>query len=221
MRNHLFWFAEERKKILEDYLQLTVETYNAVAPEYVNDTQNRQPEQEFEAFCQEMKPQGVVLDAGCGGGRDSLALAQRDFSVIGIDLSEEMLKLARRSAPGCKFIRADLRNIPCEDASIDGIWCCASLLHLKRSQVIPVLQEFKRVLKIGAICCILVKEGAGEEMVEFSQEKLRFFTYFQRDEMLGYCLAAGFRILDEHVSRGKSDRHGRQPNWLSLLIKHE
>src|SRR6266699_2976948 len=94
MRNHLFWFAEERKKILEDYLQLTVETYNAVAPEYVNDTQNRQPE-----------------------------------------------------------------------------------------------QEFKRVLKIGAICCILVKEGAGEEMVEFSQEKLRFFTYFQRDEMLGYCLA--------------------------------
>jgi len=206
---------------LENYLQLTIKTYNEVATEYAADTQDRQPEQEFEAFCQVMKPQGVILDAGCGWGRDCRAFAQRNFSVIGIDLSEEMLTLARKIAPNCTFIEADLRHIPCEDASIDGIWCCASLLHLKRSQVVPVLKEFERVLKREAVCCILVKEGSGEEMVEFTQEKLRFFTYFRQDEMREYCLDAGFHILDVHVSRGKPDRNGRQPNWLSLLIQHE
>ena len=204
---------------MEEYLQVTIETYNEVAEEYIKETQDRQPEEDFEAFCRVVEPGGVILDAGCGGGRDSLAFAQRNFAVIGIDLSDEMIRLARESAPTCTFMQADLRAIPCEDASIDGIWCCASLLHLERSQVSSVLQEFKRILKKSGICCIMVKEGHGEGMVEFAQEKLRFFTYFQRDEMRTYCLSAGFQIVSDHVSLGSLDRRGRQQTWISLVVR--
>lgn len=49
-----------------------------------------------------------VLDAGCGTGRVAIELAARGFSVVGVDLDEEMLAAARAKAPGLQWIRADL-----------------------------------------------------------------------------------------------------------------
>jgi ubiquinone/menaquinone biosynthesis C-methylase UbiE len=206
---------------LEDYLRITIETYNQITNQYVENTRNRQPQLEFIAFCREVVSQGVVVDGGCGWGRDCQHLAKQGFTVIGIDLSDEMLRLAKAWVPDCTFIQADLRHIPCEDHSIDGIWCCASLVHLKRSQVGQALSEFRRVLKIDAPCCIIVKEGLGEEMVEYSQGRFRFFTYFQQEEIRNQCLAAGFDILDESVGSTNSSRASGQrgQNWIYLLMK--
>lgn len=206
---------------MEDSLKITIETYNDVVQEYINNTRDRWPQVEFEAFCQKVVPQGVILDVGCGWGRDCKAFVKQGFSVIGIDLSTEMIRQASSFAPTCTFILADLRAIPCEDHSFDGIWCCASLLHIKRSQVGRALSEFRRVLKADAPCCIIVKEGFGEAMVEYSNGKLRFFTYFRKEELRDQCLAAGFRVLEARVrSRTSSPRSsGHTQNWIYLLIK--
>ncbi|HEY5006328.1 MAG TPA: class I SAM-dependent methyltransferase, partial [Ktedonobacteraceae bacterium] len=72
-------------------------------------TSNLQPEEEFTTFSQMVVTGNTVLDAGCGGGRDCRACAERGFRVIGIDLSVEMLKIARSMAPGCEFQQTDLR----------------------------------------------------------------------------------------------------------------
>lgn len=187
----------------------------------MENTIDRRPQVEFEDFCWRIMPGGSILDAGCGGGRDCRAFADRGFKVIGIDLSIEMIRLAREFAPGCKLMAADVRYIPLPDQTIDGIWCCASLLHLKRDQTLQALKEFRRVLKVGGICCIMVKEGSGEEIVEYEQGKTRFFTYFRREEMQGLCYNAGFSVLDEHISSGNPSRSGKghMESWISLLMK--
>ena len=143
---------------------------------------------------------------------------------MGIDLSAEMLKVAREMAPGCRLVEADVRQIPLEDQEdqkVDGIWCCASLLHLQRDQTVRALREFRRVLKEGGICCIIVKEGNGEEVVEDKKGRTRFFTYFQQEEMEELCHDAGFRVLDIHISDGNPDhsRDGRAERWISLLME--
>src|SRR5579863_3166678 len=135
---------------MEDYLKATIETYDRIAQGYVHTTQNIRPQLEFDAFCQAVIPQGQILDVGCAWGRDCQALAERGFSVTGVDLSAQMLKLAKDFAPTCTFLQADLRKIPLNDHCVDGIWCCASILHLERSEALQALTEFKRLLKTNA-----------------------------------------------------------------------
>ncbi len=159
---------------MERYLKETIKTYNEIASDYVQATSLLQPREEFKIFSQMVITGKIILDAGCGGGRDCKAFVEQGFQVIGIDLSTQMLKIAKNTAPECQFQQADLRKIPLEDNSIDAIWCCASLLHLKRSEVSRALLEFKRVLKEKAICCILVKKGTGENSsrIVFRKERL-------------------------------------------------
>lgn len=208
---------------MEKFLKETILSYDQMAKTYFDRTQPQQPSGEFTAFCTALAPQGYVLDVGCGGGRDSQALTLRGFSVTGIDLSQEMIKLARVYAPKGTFFQTDMRSIPCEDASFDGIWCCASLLHLDRIQVYYALIEFKRLLKHGGICCLLVKEGQGEEVAYTGnlEGMPRFFTYFQEQELGGQCVDLGFTILESHIksdpTRKRAD--GQVQNWLYLLIR--
>jgi ubiquinone/menaquinone biosynthesis C-methylase UbiE len=209
---------------LERYLKKTIKTYNRIASSYVQATYNRQPKEEFHVFSQMIMAGKTILDAGCGGGRDCKAFAERGFHVIGIDLSAEMLKIARNLAPGCEFQQADLRKIPLPNNSIDGIWCCASLLHLKRKEVHNALIEFKRVLKEKAVCCILVKKGTGEKFVRDSrsQGKPRFYSYFQPDEVRDLCQSLGFVILLEKAttnSQTKSDFDFPGEDWLYFLLQ--
>lgn len=208
---------------MEDYLKMTIETYDQIAQSYVDITRDIRPQLEFEAFCQALLPGGLVLDIGCAWGRDSRSFFERGFSVIGVDLSSEMLKIARQVAPGCSFIHADLRSLPLADNCADGIWCCATLLHLKRAEIIKALLEFKRVLRVSAPCYIQVKKGEGEEIVgqSFSQGKQRFFTYFHEDEIRVICQSAEFRIIDEHAynERDRNGPNSREQEQLCFLIR--
>ena len=208
---------------MEGYLKKTIKTYDRIAVDYVKATSRLQPEKEFHSFSRMVVTGKIILDAGCGGGRDCKAFAEQGFQVIGIDLSVEMLKIAKNIALGCEFHLADLRKIPLSNNSVDGIWCCASLLHLKRKKICSALLEFKRVLKEKAVCCIFVKKGTGEKFVRdsLSQGKIRFYSYFQPDEIREYCLSLGFDILIEEVTNGqaKSDSDASNEDWIYFLLQ--
>lgn len=208
---------------MEEYLKLTIETYNQIAQEYIKITRDTRPKHEFEAFCNIVAPKGLVLDIGCAWGRDCKTFSERGFSVIGVDLSSEMIRVAKEIASTCTFIQADMRCLPVKGERVDGIWCSAALLHLKRSEISKALLEFNRVLKVGAPCFLQVKKGVGEEMNEngLPSRKPRFFTYFHEYELQEYFSATGFSILDEHRYNEK-DRFGperREQEWICVLIQ--
>ena len=78
-------------------------------------------------FCDLILTAGLgasVVDAGCGTGRLEPYLAARGLSPGGIDLSPEMIRVARRDHPGFDFDVADLRELPFGDASLAGVVCC-------------------------------------------------------------------------------------------------
>lgn len=136
-----------------------------------------------------------VLDAGCGPGHDSKWFHARGFQVIGVDLSTGMLAEARRRAPGVDFRQADLRRLDFPDAYFDGIWCCASLLHVPRADVPAVLANLRRMLGHGYLY-LQIKLGQGEEVEEaaYGPGNARFYTYFSRPEVELYLERAGFEV---------------------------
>ena len=100
-----------------------------------------------------------VGDIGCGTGRLEHYLAARGLSPRGIDLSPEMIRVARRDHPGFGFDVADVRDLPFEDASLAGVVCWYSLMFLAPSDRPVAFSELARVVKPGGYLVTAFKAG--------------------------------------------------------------
>jgi SAM-dependent methyltransferase len=100
-----------------------------------------------------------VVDVGCGTGRLEPYLAARGLSPGGIDLSPEMIRVARRGHPGFGFDVADLRDLPVGDASVAGVVCWYSLMFLAPGDRPAAFSELARVLKPGGYLVTAFKAG--------------------------------------------------------------
>jgi ubiquinone/menaquinone biosynthesis C-methylase UbiE len=105
----------------------------------------------------------TCLDAGCGGGRNSIAMARLGAKeVVGIDVGEEGLADARRRSQGLsniKFLRASILDIPFEDGIFDMVWCAGVLMITADAD--RALDELTRVLKKDGYLYMLVYATGG------------------------------------------------------------
>ena len=154
----------------------TTDSYDQSAPEFAERWFDLRLTTEMERFAGRLGPGSRVLDVGCGPGRDAAWLAEMGFDAAGMDLSFEMLQEGRRRGVSVPLIQADMRHLPFRKGSLDGLWVCASLLHVPREEVDAVLRELSRVVYPGHIA-IAVKRGQGEEWVADEHGRKRFFVY--------------------------------------------
>lgn len=110
----------------------------------------------LEKFCSDTGS-GKILDAGCGTGRDTAFLSKKGFKAVGIDLSEEMLEIAKEK-PG-EYKKMDIRDLEFQDNSFDGIVCNQSLIFLQKEEMKKAFEELKRVLKPEGVIFLGLKEG--------------------------------------------------------------
>jgi SAM-dependent methyltransferase len=100
-----------------------------------------------------------VADVGCGTGRLEPFLAAKGLSPRGVDLSPEMIRVARRDQPGFDFAVADLRELPFDDASLAGVVCWYSLMYLAPPERAAGFGELARVVKPGGYLVTAFKAG--------------------------------------------------------------
>jgi SAM-dependent methyltransferase len=97
-----------------------------VGPAYLRYSFTRSTESEVSFLIEVLglAPGQRVLDVGCGPGRHSHALANRGMQVVGVDLAQRFVALARGDAPdGASFVRGDARHLPLGPASMDAVVC--------------------------------------------------------------------------------------------------
>ncbi|MGI3782624.1 MAG: class I SAM-dependent methyltransferase [Janthinobacterium lividum] len=90
-----------------------------------------------------------VADIGCGTGRLEPYLAAQGLRPSGLDLSPEMVRVARRDHPEFDFDVADLRDLPLADASVAGVVCWYSLMYLAPDDRPGAFAELARVTRPG------------------------------------------------------------------------
>ncbi|HEV8475169.1 MAG TPA: class I SAM-dependent methyltransferase [Methylomirabilota bacterium] len=88
-----------------------------------------------------------VLDVACGPGHVAAAAAARGARVLAVDLSPEMVALARRSHPGLDARQGDAEALPFDDARFDAVVCNFGLGHFPRPET--AVRELARVLVPG------------------------------------------------------------------------
>jgi ubiquinone/menaquinone biosynthesis C-methylase UbiE len=203
-------------------LDQTIHTYNKIAHHYAEYVAGKCPKEDLEKFIKHLPRNARVLDVGCAAGRDSALFAKRGFEVVGIDLSENLLKIARVKYPEIEFIKMDMRRLEFKDGTFYGIWANASMLHLPRNDVSQALSEFHRVLKAGAILHVGVKrgEGGGHTDDQYAAYERRYFTYFQLEEMEQLVREAGFEIIDSFIDNPSKRKAGsRNIDWVKVFAR--
>jgi len=138
-----------------------------------------------------------ILDAGVGTGRLAAKLIEMGYSVTGVDISDEMLALAKKNAPNAKLIKADLRNLPFEDM-FDAAVCLGRVTTymLTDLDLEALLKSLHRALRMGGILIIDA----------FDRDELRedFNKYASREELYDTKLG---RIKRKNQMRWIDDNH--------------
>jgi hypothetical protein len=115
------------------------------------------------------------------------------------------------------LVQADLRDPPFAPSSFEGVWACASLLHLARNQLPYALMGLARILRksIGVLYLAL-KIGKGEHWLANRDGRRRFFSFYQPSEIRLVLFETGFQVLEEWVT---PDQAGRDRHWLNVIAR--
>lgn len=206
----------------DDHVTKTIDVYNAMADEYAKKLNDYAPRPEQEKFITLLPKNATILDAGCGPGRDCEYFVKQGLKVVGVDLSDKLLDIAKQRVPKASFYKQDLRKLHFPIHSFDGIWACASLLHLHRAEVPQVLQNFFHLLKPSGILFVMVKEGLGEADVKesLSSNMVRNFTYFTLTELKKLLENSRFTVEEIYTWNEEVRRPGRRDLvWISSFSK--
>ncbi|ALG13420.1 class I SAM-dependent DNA methyltransferase [Kibdelosporangium phytohabitans] len=144
------------------YLAEIRNSYDTVADSYHDLLKDAHDSMPFDramlaAFAE--RAQGTVADIGCGPGRITTRLADLGLSVFGIDLSPEMIEVARREHPRLRFDVGSMTALDLADGSLGGVVAWYSIIHLPQDELPGVFAEFFRVLEPGGQLLLAFKSG--------------------------------------------------------------
>jgi 2-polyprenyl-3-methyl-5-hydroxy-6-metoxy-1,4-benzoquinol methylase len=195
-----------------DPIKSTVQFYEEHAQEYFERTVSADLSPIYDEFSKWVPPGSKVLDAGCGSGRDVKNLHLRGFDVMGIDGSAALVKLARQySGANCRTMRLENINFV---RRFDGIWSCASLLHVPKPKLISVLRRLGRAMVEGGTLYASVQVGKGEMLAPDG----RYFAYFTTGEFTDYLIAAGLVVEKSWVSQDTIATQ-RSLRWINVFAR--
>ena len=138
----------------------TIDYYNRNAARYAANTAEVDLSALRARFLERVPAGGFILDAGCGSGRDSLAFLQQGYRVRAFDAAVELARIAAERI--CQPVQVQHFDEVDERAIYDGIWACASLLHLPADELPAALQRLWAALKPDGVMYLSLKYGDGE-----------------------------------------------------------
>lgn len=157
-----------------------------------------------------------VLDLCCGAGYDSMRLAQMGASVVGIDLSEESIAIAKERNPKIPFYVGNMLDDYSDIGHVDAIICLAGLVHLPEEQLRMAFERMAQVMAPGGVVLLMVRDGEGRidrmsDVVVDGEEYDRSFYAHTLEELTKH--SEGLLVFDRVI--GDSE----ESIWVNYVFK--
>jgi SAM-dependent methyltransferase len=189
---------------------MTLSFYDANAQVYFDSTVTADVSAIRHRFLSHLPPGAAILDAGCGSGRDTKAFREAGYEVTAFDGSPAMVALAREYTGGeVACLRFDEVEWV---ARFEGIWACASLLHVPRDQLALTFGRLAGALRTGGAWYFSMKLGTTTRHVEG-----RSFTDILPEQAEELGADAGLKLaelwISDSVQSHSSDR------WVNVIAR--
>ena len=196
--------------VMVDKESIVRKGYDEIAEEYSADRTRFDHSKELKEFTELLPKNAIVLDVGCGAGVPvARFLIDSGFKVVGIDFSENMLRLARKSVPEAVFIKKDMNKLDFKENSFDGMTAFYSIIHVPREGHSSLFTNFQRILKPGGIMLVCMGPDQWEATEEYMGTKM-FWSQHSPEKSLQLVKNAGFQIIwDRFLVRG-----GEKHYWI-------
>ncbi|WP_336797389.1 class I SAM-dependent methyltransferase [Erwinia aphidicola] len=185
--------------------------YQLHAQRFFSETVDVDMSELYRPFVAHLKPGARILDAGCGSGRDAKAFSEMGYEVEAFDASAELVELARQHT-GLPVKQMRFEDIT-EVERYDGIWCCASLLHVPLAELPGVMAQLAKALKPGGVWYLSFKYGSGER-----EKDGRRFTDMDEsglEEMIGGL--SGIEVMECWIT-GDRRHEKKSETWINMVI---
>lgn len=194
------------------YVLMSVKFYENNADTFIDQTVDVDMASLYQRFSKHLNPGASVLDAGCGSGRDALAFSRMGYDVVAFDASSKMVDAASKlaSVPVHQMTFEDMKF----DKTFDGIWACASLLHVPRLHLSEVLRSLASFLKPTGVLYASFKYGEEER-----EKDGRYFNDLNEKMLAEYLEEIpDLSALEVWItSDRRPDRSAER--WLNCLIR--
>jgi SAM-dependent methyltransferase len=190
----------------------TIGHYDRLAEDYRGGTLHHDVSQNYAAFlgALEGEPPYVVLDLGCGPGRDLRHFHSLGYEAVGLDGSAEFATMARRYS-GCEVLHQDFLAMSLPSGRFDGVFANASLFHVPSQELPGVLGELSHTMKPRGVLFCSNPHGNNEE--NFSGD--RYACFYNLETWRGHLSAAGYMEISHYYRPSGQPRH-LQP-WLASV----
>lgn len=192
----------------------TLSWYKENAKDFVAKTVDVDMSEHYRSFLEYVPAGGYIMDLGCGAGGAALYFTQRNYRVLAVDGCEELCEYTRLRV-GCDVRAIRFEELDYED-SFDGVWACASLLHLRKSELPQVIRLIRRALKKRGVFYASFKYG------DFERDKNgRVFSDMTEDSLRSLIgEAGGFREIALWITKdARPDRADEQ--WINVICRAE
>lgn len=188
--------------------------YETNAKRYARETFYADMSEQYQRFLPLLRGQAKILDVGSGSGRDACYFQKHGYLVTALEPSKNLCREIRKVFSG-EIVCSDLQNYQ-PDQPFDGIWACASLLHLREKEILHFFEKMDLYLKDNGIIYFSGKNGIPTGKAADG----RYFLEFT-EQMVEKILAANERMGVEELWYTK-DVSGRKGfRWMNVIMRME
>lgn len=190
----------------------TINYYNSNATEFVSGTISVDFEATQKKFTDRLPQGAMILDFGCGSGRDTKYFLEQGYRVEATDGSIELCKLAS------EYTGIEVKHMLFQELSeveaYDGIWACSSILHLPLKELADVMRKTVTALKDNGIIYTSFKYGT------FAGERNgRYFTDMTEEAFADFLKQIdNIRIEEQWITSDVRPQRGEE-KWLNLILR--
>ncbi len=190
----------------------TINYYDSNADKFTETTKRVDFSEIQQMFIKYLSPDASILDYGCGSGRDTKFFLDQGYHVTATDGSEEICKIAS------DYTGVSVKHLIFEELDdwnqYDGIWACASILHVPKKELPNIFYKMHRALKKNGLIYTSFKYGMFE-----GERKGRYFTDFTEDEFKDFVgEILGLEIEKMWITRDVREGRGDE-RWLNILLR--
>jgi SAM-dependent methyltransferase len=207
----------------DPHRELVERGYDRVAESYLATKDPRDPPvlSALEEMTLDLPPGSAVLDLGCGAGVPAtLWLAERGFSVTGVDLSERQLGLARKLVPGAAFIKGDMTKLDLGSGTFDAVVAFHSIIHVPREEHPALLRKVHRWLGPGGLflATLTLTDFEGEDGDWEKWGAPMRWSHYDAETNVAMLRRAGFDVVHAEPRAGGGTGNAEE-NWLWVLAR--